>query len=180
MSMDILFITGNLNKLREAEEILGQKLNHINLDLDEIQEVNEEKIANHKVRQAWKQVKKPLFVWDQSLYISCLNNFPGPLVKWFWESMGAEKVCQIANMFHDHNIHTKTTLTYFDGETITHFHGIVHGTIPSEPRGTHGFSWDPIFIPEGHKRTFAEMLPEEKNAISMHKIALEKLKSYLT
>ena len=56
---------------------------------------------------------------------------------------------------------------------------MVQGTIPTQPRGTNGFACDPIFIPEGYNKTFAEMTAEEKNAISMHKIALEKLRDYL-
>ena len=111
--MDIYLITGNKNKLREAEQILGIKLKNVDLDLDEIQECNSEKIAEYKAKQAWKLIKKPLFVWDQSLYIHCLNNFPGPLIKWFWTRVSLEKICQIANFFNDHKIYTKTILTYY-------------------------------------------------------------------
>jgi len=177
--MDIHLITGNKNKLREAEQILGIKLKNIDLELDELQELDSDKIAEHKVKQAWELIKKPLFVWDQSLYIHCLNDFPGPLIKWFWEKVTLEKICRIANAFDDHRIYTKTTLVYYDGKEIKHFYGTVHGTIPPEPRGEHGFSWDPIFIPEGYDKTFAEMTAEEKNSISMHRIALEKLRDFL-
>jgi len=177
--MDIYLITGNKNKLREAEQILKIKLKNVDLDLDEIQELDSDKIAEHKVKQAWELIKKPLFVWDQSLYIHCLNDFPGPLIKWFWTKVTLEKISQIANFFDDHKIYTKTTLTYYNGKDMRHFYGVVHGTIPTQPRGTNGFAWDTIFIPEGYDKTFAEMTAEEKNAISMHKIALEKLRDYL-
>ena len=73
--MDIYLITGNKNKLREAEQILKIKLKNVDLDLDEIQELDSDKIAEHKVKQAWELIKKPLFVSDQSLYIHCLNPF---------------------------------------------------------------------------------------------------------
>ena len=177
--MDIYLITGNKNKLREAEQILGITLKNVALDLDEIQELDSEKIAEHKVTQAWELIKKPLFVWDQSVYIHCLNDFPGPLIKWFWTKVTLEKICQIANFFDDHAIYTKTMLTYYEGKEIRHFYGTVHGTIPTQPRGTLGFAWDPIFVPEGYAKTFAEMTAEEKNAISMHKIALEKLRDFI-
>jgi len=177
--MDIYLITGNKNKLREAEQILKIKLKNVDLDLDEIQELDSDKIAEHKVKQAWELIKKPLFVWDQSLYIHCLNDFPGPLIKWFWTKVTLEKISQIANFFDDHKIYTKTTLTYYNGKDMRHFYGVVHGTIPTQPRGTNGFAWDTIFIPEGYDKTFAEMTAEEKNVISMHKIALEKLRDYL-
>ncbi len=178
--MDIYFVTGNKDKLREAGQILGIEPKSIKLDLDEIQGLNSDKIAEHKAKQAWEQVKKPLVIWDQSVYIDCLNGFPGPLIKWFWETVGLEKICKIANFFENHGIHTRTTLTYYNGKEIKYFYGEVYGTIPSEPRGTNGFSWDPIFILEGYDKTFAEMTADEKNAISMHRIALEKLKDYLS
>ena len=178
--MDFYFATGNKDKLREAEQILGIKLNSIQLDLDEIQELDSDKIAEHKAKQAWDLIKKPLVIWDQSLYIHCLNDFPGPLIKWFWTRVGLERICQIANFLKDDKISTKTTLTYYDGNRIEHFYGEVYGTIPLNPRGTNGFSWDSIFIPRGYDKTFAEMAPEEKNAISMHKIALERLRDFLS
>lgn len=177
--MDVYLITGNKNKLREAEQILNMKLKNVALDLDEIQELDSDKIAESKVRQAWEKVGKPLFVWDQSLYIHCLNDFPGPLVKWFWESVTLEKICDIANFFGDDKLYAKTTITFYDGKEIRHFYGTVKGRIPDSPRGKNGFAWDPIFIPEGFDKTFAEMNPDEKNAISMHRIALEKLMNFL-
>ena len=177
--MDIYLVTGNKDKLREAEQILGINLKNVALELEEIQELDSDKIAEHKVKQSWEFLKKPLFVWDQSLYINCLNDFPGPLVKWFWIRVTLEKICMIANFFENPKISTKTTLTYYDGQEIKHFYGIVNGSIPSEPRGTSGFAWDPIFIPDGYDKTFAEMSFEEKNSISMHRIALEELRDYL-
>lgn len=177
--MEFVLITGNENKLREAEQILGFRPNNIDLDLDEIQELNSDKVAEHKAKQAWSLVKKPLVVSDQSLYISCLNGFPGPLIKWFWKQVSLEKICQIVHSFSDHNVYAQTTLTYYDGEKMRHFYGKVYGAIPPVPRGTNGFAWDTIFIPQGYDKTFAEMAPEEKNAISMHRIALEKLRDFL-
>jgi len=177
--MDIYFVTGNLNKLREAGQILEFEPKSVKLDLDEIQGLDTDKIAEHKAKQAWEEIKKPLVIWDQSLFINCLNDFPGPLIKWFWEKVTLEKICQVANFLNNRKIYTRTTLTYYDGVQMKHFYGEVYGKIPLEPKGTNGFAWDPIFIPEGYDKTFAEMTAEEKNAISMHRIALEKLRDYL-
>ncbi len=176
---EIYLITGNKDKLREAEQILNTKLKHIDLDLEEIQELDSDKISENKARKAWEKVGKPLFVWDQALYIHCLNDFPGPLVKWFWEKVTLDRICKIADALDDDKIYTKTTLTFYDGKEMRHFYGIVRGRIPKTPRGKKGFGWDPIFIPEGFEATFAEMTPEEKNAISMHRIALEQLRDFL-
>lgn len=59
------------------------------------------------------------------------------------------------------------------------FEGMVEGSISEERRGDKGFGYDPVFIPEGHTRSFAEMREEEKNAISHRKRALEKLQAFL-
>tara|TARA_X000000368_G_scaffold267402_1_gene211865 strand:+ start:305 stop:568 length:264 start_codon:yes stop_codon:yes gene_type:complete len=59
------------------------------------------------------------------------------------------------------------------------FLGRVNGTVSIKPKGTNGFGYDPIFVPENHTRTFAEMSLKEKNIISHRKIAITKLKSFL-
>jgi XTP/dITP diphosphohydrolase len=59
------------------------------------------------------------------------------------------------------------------------FEGVIEGTISREMRGTNGFGYDPIFIPNGQSKTYAEMTVEEKNAVSMRSIALSKLRQYL-
>ncbi|MEW6115703.1 MAG: XTP/dITP diphosphatase [Nitrospirota bacterium] len=64
-------------------------------------------------------------------------------------------------------------------EGVKTFFGFVEGTIGREPKGQRGFGYDPVFYPEGHDRTFAEMGPEEKDTLSHRRRALEQLKSYL-
>ncbi len=79
----------------------------------------------------------------------------------------------------DRKIVSKTTLTYYDGKTMKHFYGIVSGTIPNKPKGKYGWSWDTIFIPQGYKKTYAEIKPDEVLALRGHKIALEGLRDFL-
>jgi len=73
----------------------------------------------------------------------------------------------------------KTAFGYCDGTKIIIATGELKGTIAEHPRGEQGFGWDPIFIPQGHKLTFAEMSLEQKNEISMRRLALENLKPLL-
>ncbi|HSI90859.1 MAG TPA: non-canonical purine NTP pyrophosphatase, partial [Adhaeribacter sp.] len=65
-------------------------------------------------------------------------------------------------------------------EDFHDFEGVVEGTIITAPRGTHGFGYDAVFVPEGYDKTFAEMSAEEKNAISHRSRAIEKLVAYLS
>ena len=78
--------------------------------------------------------------------------------------------------FDDRSAIAVSCFAIFDGKDIKIARGEVKGIIATEMRGSHGFGWDVIFIPEGYDKTYAEMQSEEKNAISHRKNALEKLK----
>ncbi len=171
------FITSNKNKLREFEEILGAKLEQIEIDLEEIQEIEAEKVVEHKVLEAYEKARKPIIVEDTGLYIEAWNGFPGALAKWVGKTIGFEN---IPNMLGENRkAYAKTIVGYCDGNRLKLFEGKIRGKISEKARGESGFGWDPIFIPEGNKKTFAEMPVDEKNAISMRRLALEELKGFL-
>jgi len=71
-------------------------------------------------------------------------------------------------------------LPTYDGKEMKIVTGKIDGTISISPQGDKGFGWDPIFIPNGYSKTFGEMEMFEKSKISMRKIALEKLREYLS
>lgn len=74
----------------------------------------------------------------------------------------------------------RTVVAFVDADGEVHtFEGICEGRIASAPRGQGGFGYDPVFTPEGETRTFAEMSPDEKNAISHRKKALHRFVAYL-
>ena len=79
----------------------------------------------------------------------------------------------------DRRATAEVMFAYADEKGISIFPGKVSGIIAAYPRGPTTFGWDPIFIPQGHEKTWAEMHPDEKHETSMRKIALEKLKSFL-
>jgi len=177
--MNLYFVTGNKDKVREAEAILGMQLQHIDLSVDEIQELDPLKVAEHKARQAWEKIRAPLFVWDLSIYIDCLNGFPGPLIKWFWTRVTLPKICAIADHFGNTKIVNETILVYYDGKHMEKFTAHVEGAIPSTPRGEKGWGWDAIFIPQGSEKTYAEMDAEEVLQFRSHRMVLEQLRDYL-
>ena len=171
------FITSNKNKLREFEAILGMKLEQIEIDLEEIQDIEVEKVVEHKVLEAYEKVGKPVIVEDTGLYIEAWDGFPGALAKWVGKTIGFQNV---PTMLHgDRNAYAKTIVGFYDGNHLELFPGKISGTIPEKAKGESGFGWDPIFIPHGHERTFAEMSADEKNAVSMRRLALEELKKFL-
>lgn len=175
--MNICLVTGNENKAREFEEILGFKLGRANLDLEEIQSVQVEKVIINKTKQAFGIIGKPVIAEDTGLYFDSWNGLPGALAKLFDKTIGYRKLCGLLGS--ERGAKAQTVVGYFDGNDYRSFIGEINGTIAESPRGKNGFGWDMIFIPEGHSKTFAEMENGEKNRVSMRKIALEKLRNFL-
>ncbi len=174
----IIFITGNKGKLKEAQSIISG-ITAKDTDLPEIQEVDAKKVIEAKLKEAYKHHKGEYIVEDTSLYFDCLNGLPGPLIKWFLEKLGEKKLFALSKKFNNQKAEAKTIIGYIDKKDRTKFfEGKIKGKIVS-PKGAGGFGWDKIFMPEGYKKTFAQMSQEEKNKISMRKIALQKFAKYI-
>ena len=185
MKRKLRFITGNPNKLREARQILsGFDVQSKDVELYEIQEVNEQLIVEEKIRQALKLLDEEVFVEDTSLCYDALNGLPGPLVKWFIKNAGCRGLVDMLAAYENKTVYAKCYIGYGvparDGkkEKILVFEGSVKGRIV-EPAGKSKFGFDPIFLPDGYEKTFAQMTGEEKNSISHRRLALEKFKEYL-
>ncbi|MBI3632730.1 MAG: non-canonical purine NTP pyrophosphatase [Candidatus Vogelbacteria bacterium] len=173
------FITGNENKFREASSILGSDLKKIDIDLPEIQSLDPREIIEVKLREATHHFSEGIIVDDTSLILECMGQLPGPLIKWFLESMGTAGIYEVAKRFGTFRARAVCMLGYAKSESeIYFFEGIVQGSIVP-PRAKSGFGWDPIFKPDGHDKSYAEMSPEEKNVVSHRRVALDRLKEFL-
>jgi len=175
---NLYFVTSNENKLREAENILQLKIQKIDLDIPEIQTLDVEEVVKDKACKAFEAVKKPVLVEDTGIYIKSWNGFPGALIKWVLKTIGNHGICRMLQN-PDRTAKAKTSVCIYNGKDFEIFSGEVEGKIAEEPKGASGFGWDPIFRPDGYDKTFAEIPKEEKNKISMRKIALMKMKEYL-
>ena len=114
---------------------------------------------------------------DASLSLDCLNGFPGPFIKWWFEkTVGERKTCEIAKLFNEYGCQWTTVLGYFDGSETHFLEETVKGNLPEKSRGSNGYHWDTIFIPEGEVRTFAEMTFEEKQSFAVTGKLLERLR----
>lgn len=176
--MKIYFATGNKNKFKEFKDILGFKLNQINVDLDEIQAIDVEKVVEHKTKQAYKIIKKPVITEDTGLYFEEWRGLPGALAKFFDQSIGYKNLCRMLKS--NRRAKAQTVIGYFNGKRYQSFIGEVKGMIAKKPRGKDNFGWDIIFIPDGCNKTYAELTIQEKNRISMRKKALYKFKDFST
>lgn len=158
-----VFITGNQNKADYLAKTLGVELEHQKIDLDEIQSVDPLAIVEHKVRQAFDIIQKPVLVEDVSLVFTALNGLPGPFIKFFVDSEnGLENLCRMLDGFDDRSAYASVVYGYFDGEALEIISGRLNGTIAASPRGDGGYGWDKIFEPEGYDGlTRAELSPEK-------------------
>ena len=179
----IKFVTGNAMKLREVEEILGMNglplpLEMIDIDLDELQESQPEKIAAAKARLAAEACGGPAIVDDTSLCLNAIGGMPGPYIKWFQQSQ--VELHRLLVDYDDKSAFAQSCIAFSPGPGAVPlvFSGICRGTIVA-PRGGSGFGWDAVFEPEGSTETFAEMSGEAKNAISHRSRALALLAQHL-
>jgi inosine triphosphate pyrophosphatase len=174
----IQFITGSAHKFGEIRAIIPE-LEQLQLNLPEIQEIDAHKIVATKLKVAMEYHKGPLMVEDTSLYLECLGGLPGPLVKWFEQTMHAEGIAKMAIALGDARATARTLIGYADERGNIHFfEGMIEGTLVL-PRVPTDFGWNNIFMPNGYDLTFEEISKEEKNKISMRGIAARNLKAYL-
>jgi inosine triphosphate pyrophosphatase len=172
------FITGNKNKFKEAKAILPD-IEQLDIDLPEIQAIDAQVVIKAKLEAAFEHRRGNFIVEDTSLYLDCLNGLPGPLIKWFMKTIGNDGLHELAAKFGNYKVQAKTVIGYAKNkDEIYFFEGVVNGSITAPAHGS-DFGWDPIFKPDQSDKTYAYMSPTDKNAISVRRIALNKLKDYL-
>lgn len=186
----IIFATNNPNKVLEVRSILKDDFKilsleeaGIDIDIPEPFDTLEEN-AYEKARVINDLTKENCFSEDTGLEVAELNGEPGvKSARYAGEERSFEKNIEklLVNLDGkiNRNAQFKTVICLIlDGEK-RFFEGICKGTIIAEPKGKSGFGYDPVFIPEGAEKTFAEMDLEEKNIYSHRKKAIEKLTQYL-
>jgi len=180
----LTFVTGNKMKLAEVQALLPNVVGK-KIDLPEMQEMDQKKIVEAKLRQAIAVCEGPVMVGDTGLYLECFasedgkEGLPGPFIKWFLHTMSNKGIAQAAHKLGKTRARAYTIIAYADSAKNFHFFdGSVSGSIVA-PQGTAGFGWDHIFIPDGHSETFACMGALKKNKISPRALAVQKLKQFL-
>ncbi|MDR2534002.1 MAG: non-canonical purine NTP diphosphatase [Tannerellaceae bacterium] len=186
----IVFATHNAHKIAEAAAILGSRISILSLAdigcLDEIPETASTLEGNAllKARYVYDSYKLACFADDTGLEVEALNNAPG-----VYSARYAGEPCNpqanidklLAELKGVENrrakFRTAVALITQSGEYL--FEGEIKGRIIEERRGGAGFGYDPVFIPNGSEKTFAELSAEEKNLISHRGKAIGRLASFL-
>jgi XTP/dITP diphosphohydrolase len=177
-----IFVTTNEHKRREVQEILGFELERADLDLPEIQAIDPAEVAADKARAAREVLGRPglpVLVEDSGLMVDVWDGFPGALTKWLMQSIGSEGLLRMLPPGEDRSARAVcvVALAQADGNVLT-FRGEVPGTLAQRPRGTGGFGYDPVFIPEWSSMTYAEM-GEGKNEDSHRARAFRAVREWL-
>lgn len=182
----LIFATNNQHKVDEIKSIpeinyniISLKEAGINIDIPEPYDTLEEN-ASEKSRVIYKLTGKDCFSEDTGLEVEALNGEPGvKSARYAGEGRAFEKNIEklLANLhgIENRNARFRAVLSLILNGTEYKFEGICKGTILAYTKGEGGFGYDPIFLPSGAEKTFAEMNMEEKNRYSHRKKAMDKL-----
>lgn len=185
---DIVFVTGNNNKVKELQSFLhvdGVSITTRDIDLLEIQDADVLNIVAAKCKGAYERIRREgrtnccVMIEDTCLGFRALNGMPGPYIKWFMKAVGAEGLHQMLVGFEDKRAEAVCIYALMTDESrILFCRGSVQGRIV-EPRGA-SWGWDPVFEEERCSRTFGELKGEEKLRFSHRSAALTVLKKILS
>lgn len=188
--MKFIFATNNLNKLEEVQHqcseeltIIGLKDAGINEDIPETSDTIEGN-AIQKAQYIWNNYKLSCFADDTGLCIEALNGDPGVYsARYAGPEKDAKRNMELVldklKTEDNRQAFFQTSIALIEDGALTVFTGKVLGRITNDLSGDKGFGYDPIFVPEGHSNTFAQMSMDEKNAISHRGKAVAKLIEYL-
>jgi len=186
----LVFATNNKNKIYEISNVVGTKFNILSLEdikcFEDIPETSEtlEGNASQKSNYIFQKFHVNCFADDTGLEVEALNGKPGVYsARYASESKDSdqniEKLISELKEKTNRKAQFRTVISLIIDGTETFFEGFVKGRIIHKKRGTAGFGYDPVFIPDGYDKTFAEMSLEEKNKISHRAVAVQKLIDFL-
>ena len=181
--MRLTFVTGNKGKLHEATEalaplgvqVVGSDLKPVEVQADSLHE-----ISRAKCEVLVGRVEPPFLVDDGGLFVTALNDFPGVFSAHALKTIGVPGILKLMEGVEDRRARFEAVVTLHDGAGLRSFHGRCDGALATQPRAAgHGFGFDPIFVPEGQSRTFAELPAADKNRFSHRGRALAALAEHL-
>jgi non-canonical purine NTP pyrophosphatase (RdgB/HAM1 family) len=177
-ALPLVFVTSRAEKAAEAER-LGFAIERLDVDLAEPQALDPSEVVDAKARSAYALLERPVLVEDSGLAVRAWGGFPGALVRWLEKSAGVAAMAKMLDGFPDRSATAICAIAYCDGGEVVSARGEVSGSIAPSPRGSQGFGWDVIFVPEGDTRTFGEMVPAEKDRVSHRRRAWDALAARL-
>lgn len=187
--MDLIFASHNENKVKEIRAVLPSFIQLFSLtDIGYISEIEEngftlEENAKIKAETIFKKTRKNVFADDTGFFVESLDGAPGIYsARYAGTGNSTDNIQKVLKKLHgieNRKAYFKTVICLIWNQEIHFLSGEIHGEIIQNLRGNDGFGYDPIFIPDGFTKTFAEMDLEEKNRISHRSLAVKKLINFV-
>lgn len=189
--MELIFATHNEGKVHEIQNIVGDNIKILSLtDIGYLEEIPEtgstfNENAFVKANTIYQIYRKPIFADDSGLEVRASNGRPG-VYSARYAGVGLKnfephivKLLNELNGVKDRKARFKSVICLIINDKTYYFEGLINGQIIDHPRGNNGFGYDPIFVPDGYTKTFAEMDLDEKNKISHRSQAIRKMIDFI-
>jgi len=173
-----VLVTQNKHKIAELTPLFeeyGLTFETTDIEKFEIQSDDIEEIALSASKHAYDVLNQPVVVDDTGFFVSALNDFPGSYAAHVLRTIGYQGILKLLEGIDNRSARFMTSVAFYDGVTLKSFIGVMYGHIGDCPSGEEGFGYDPIFIPEGSTKTYADLALSEKVAISHRTKAFRKL-----
>ena len=176
---ELYFVSSNTHKFEEAQRILsnvGVDISLFKTTLEEIQSDSLSKIAERKAIDAYTKVQKPVIIEDDGLFIDSLGGFPGPYSSYAYDTIGNKGIIQLLQNSEHRDAKFVAIIAYYNGiNEVKLFESSIPGKISKEiEKG--GWGYDPIFIPDGESKTYANV--SDKDKFSHRAAALTKFSNW--
>lgn len=190
MKKKLVFATNNAHKLEEVKEVVGENFEIVSLDdiacSDDIEETGTTLEANALIKARYIKQKYgyDCFGDDTGLEVEVLNGAPGVYSARYAGNghdakANIKKLLQAMDGEKNRTARFRTVIALIMNEKEYLFEGEIKGKIITEERGTTGFGYDPVFVPDGCENTFAELGTDIKNSISHRALAIRSLCDFL-
>ena len=179
LSSELFFVSSNTHKFEEVKRILsktGLEINFSKETLEEIQSDSLGEIAKRKAIDAFSRVQKPLIIEDDGLFIESLNGFPGPYSSYVYDTIGNKGLIHLLENNPSRNAKFVAIIAYCNAvDDVKLFESSISGKISLSIEDG-GWGYDPIFIPDGETKTYANV--SDKDNLSHRAASLKKFSSW--
>ena len=162
---ELVFVSSNTHKFDEAKRILSKMeidLILFKTELEEIQSNSLVEIAKHKAIDAYEKVQKPIIIEDDGLFIDSLGGFPGPYSSYVYDTIGNKGIVKLLENNKVRDAKFMAIIVYCNGiDDVQLFESSIPGKISSVIEEG-GWGYDPIFIPDGESKTYANVSVKDK------------------
>ena len=178
-SSEVFFASSNEHKFEEVQRILstlGVNIKLFKTTLEEIQSNSLNEIAKRKAIDAFTKIQKPILIEDDGLFINSLNGFPGPYSSYAYDTIGNTGIIQLLENTELRDAKFVAIIAYCNGiDEVKLFESSIPGKISKEiEKG--GWGYDPIFIPDGESKTYANV--SDKDKFSHRSASLKKFSDW--